>query len=289
MEPITKQQYNNISKAIKTFDYNPTFQVRFTAAFCTYEIYINDMLVKFSFITGNSAGEQAADIPQYILKSGKQKIRIKVFPRAIEDGKLEHTLTGKATFTARVAHGEYYNDKHEEFKEVWTGKMPVIQQALPFYELNGIFEAEVPYTLKGWSDGEDLSKMPQEQLKAEVLQVYNRFSTAFAKKDIQTIATMIFHREQEVAQAFFFRSGEPKNYDHGWEKIQEEADAIEKIKIADQYTLRYFGDGKVVSLLQSEGEDRDFPVIEAETDEDFVYYALYLYRPRPGAALEIIR
>jgi len=79
--PVTKEQYNTISKEIKTFDYNPTYQIRFTAADCSYEIYVNDMLASFSFTTGNTAGEQNVDIPQYILTSGKQEIKIKLFPK----------------------------------------------------------------------------------------------------------------------------------------------------------------------------------------------------------------
>ena len=43
------------------------------------------------------------------------------------------------------------------------------------------------------------------------------------------------------------------------------------------------------AMLQREGEDRDFPIIEAETDEDYVYYALYFFWPKPDAPLEIIR
>ncbi len=81
MNPVTKEQYNAISKEIKTFDYNPTYQVRFTAINCTYEIYVNDMLATFSFTTGNSAGEQHADIPQYILGSGVQQIKNKTLSK----------------------------------------------------------------------------------------------------------------------------------------------------------------------------------------------------------------
>ncbi|HWV73014.1 MAG TPA: hypothetical protein VN040_14935 [Pseudosphingobacterium sp.] len=288
-KPVTREQYNNISKAIKTFDHNPTYQVRFTAAFCTYEIYINDMLATFSFTTGNSAGEQHADIPQYILKSGKQKIRVKVFPKAIEDGKLEQALTQKAEFSVCIAFGEYNKDKHEDFKEVWKLKMPMVQEPLPFYEMEGVFDAEVPYMLKGWSDGEDLTMEPKEQLKKEVLQVYDRFSSAFEKKDVKTVATMIYNREKEVAQAFFFKSGEPKSYDDGWEKLSTEASDLVSIRVAKDIELRYFAGGKVVALLKASSQDRDFPAIEGETESSYIYYALYLYRPEPGAPLEIIR
>ena len=286
--PVTKAQYNNISKEIKTFDYNPTYQVRFTARLCTYEIYINDMLANFSFTTGNSAGEQHADIPQYILQSGPQEIKIKIYPKAIQDGKLEEKLRQEATFSARIVHGEYGKTEWDSFSQVAALKVP-IESGKNTIEYKTTFNAQVPYQSAGWATGVDLSKEQKTDLIKEALSINQQFAKAYRNKDIESIASMIYKREKEIAQSFFFLSGEPKSYDDGWEKIQKEADQIQKIKIIDQYDLWYFANGKVIALLQHQGEDRDFPVIEAETDERYVYYALYLYRPKAGAPLKIIR
>lgn len=286
--PITKEQYNSISKSIKTFDYNPTYQVRFTAKYCSYEIYVNDMLANFSFTTGNTAGEQHFDIPQYILNSGPQEIKIKIYPKAIQDGRLEDKLRSEAVFSARIVHGEYGKNNWDSFKQVAAIKVP-IEGGKTKVEYKTTFDAQVPYKLDGWRSGADLSKEQKADLIKEILAINEQFAKSYRKKDIGNIVSMIYNREKEVAQSFFFRSGEPKSYDNGWEKIQQEANEIKKIKISDQYDLRYFGNGKVVALLQRTGEDRDFPIIEAETDEDYIYYALYLFRPKPGAPLKIIR
>ncbi|MDR6785537.1 hypothetical protein ABIE26_004247 [Pedobacter africanus] len=288
IQQISREQYNSISKEIKTFKYNPTYQVRFTAQFCTYEIYINDMLANFSFTTGNSAGEQHADIPQYILQSGPQEIKIKIYPKAIQDGKLEDKLRQEAAFSARIVHGEYGKTDWDSFTQVAALKVP-IKGGENAIEYKTSFNAQVPYQSEGWKNGIDLSKEQKTDLIKEALSINQQFARAYRYKDIERIASMIYNREKEVTQSFFFRSGEPKSYDDGWEKIQKEADEIQKIKISVQYDLRYFGNGKVVALLQHQGEDRDFPVIEAETNEDYIYYALYLYRPKAGAPLKIIR
>lgn len=287
-ETVTKEQYNAISKEIKTFDYNPTYQVRFLAVNCTYELYVNDMLANFSFTTGNSAGEQHVDIPQYILGSGPQEIKVKIYPKAMEDGKLEDNLGSEAAFSARIVHGEYGKTEWDTFTGVASLKVPV-DAGKTVAEQKAQFDAQVPYVLKGWKSGVDLGHEDKAALTKEVLEVYERFADADRRKDIAAVASMIYNREKEVAQAFFFRSGEPKSYDSGWEKLQKEADDIKKITINDDVDLRYFGNGKVVALLQHTGEDRDFPIIEAETDESYIYYALYLFRPKAGAPLEIIR
>jgi hypothetical protein len=67
-----REKIKNIYKDVKSYDYNPIYQLKVNTNLCTYEAYVNDVLVDFSFTPGRTAGEQNMDIPQFILKSGKQ-------------------------------------------------------------------------------------------------------------------------------------------------------------------------------------------------------------------------
>lgn len=286
--PVTKEQYNAISKEVKSFDYNPTYQVRFTAADCSYEIYVNDMLASFSFTTGNTAGEQNVDIPQYILGSGKQELKIKLFPKAIADGQPEASLSADAVFKGRIVHGQYGKTEADKFTQVTSFEVPAAA-GKPEIEYKISFEAKVPYNLQGWAGGTDLRKENREQLLKEVKGIYQQFSKAYQTKNIGKIAAMIYDREKEVAQAFFYKSGERGSYERGWEKLTEEAAKVVSIKVAEDAELKFLADGKVVALLVAKGEERDFPAIEAETEKSYVYYGLYLFRPAAGAPLKVIR
>lgn len=287
--PVTRSVYNSISQSVKTFDYNPTYQVRFTTVSCAYEIFVNDMLVTFSFSPGNTAGEQSADIPQYILKSGPQELKVKLYPETGGEGNPGNAFNANSSFTARIVHGDYEKNILDNYKEVLKIASPVLAPGQPDRELKGSFPAEVPYTLQGWSVGTDLKKEDKETLTKEVVAVYQQFIKAFENKDVQAIASMIYHREREIAQAFFFMPGKPNSYDQGWEKLENEVKSIKGIHLVKDYELRYLGDGKVVALLQAKGPDRDYPAIEAETEDKYSYYALYLYRPKPGSPLQVIR
>lgn len=78
----TKKQKNRSSeyinkiknnyKNVKSYDYNPIYQVRYENYDCPMELYINDVLVVYLAGGGRSAGEQIVQIPDYILKSGIQ-------------------------------------------------------------------------------------------------------------------------------------------------------------------------------------------------------------------------
>lgn len=286
---ITKEQYNSISKEVKTYDYNPTYRLRINTVLCTYEIYVNDVLVNYSFSVGRTAGEQSVDIPQYILKSGKQNIRIKIYPNAIENGVLEKFINKNTEFSTRVVYGEYYKEKNDDWKEVFKYKLSDIGDNLPYIEYKAIFEAKVPYELKGWTDGVDLSKEDPKKLEEEVLKVYNKFKTAFEQKDVPTIADMIYNREKEIAQSHYMISGKEPNYDKGWEELEEKTNALKKMYPIENYETRIMGYGKLVAILVKDGKLRNFSVISGSTGEKRRFYGLLLYRPKSDAPLEVIR
>ena len=100
---------------------------------------------------------------------------------------------------------------------------------------------------------------------------------------------MVYNREKEVAQAFFLTSGESNNYDHAWEKMEEETAKVETVEPLAGYTMRLFGYGKVVTLLRNGAKERDYPALLINTKDKLDYYGLLFYRPKPGAPLQVIR
>ena len=234
---ITKEQYNTISKNVKTYDYNPTYQIKVNTNLCTYEIYINDMLADFSFTTGRTAGEQTIAIPQYILKSGLQSIRFKVYPKAIEDGVLEEWVDKNADFSVRIVHGEYYKMKFEDFKEVLKMKLPKIDANLPFIELKGEFIAEVPYVLEGWSKGMDLTKEDSKKLEQEVLGRIKELADLYRNKDLEGLAKEQYNRTREIDQSMYLNT---KEYSQEWvNELQEALNEAKSTELLDDLTKLY--------------------------------------------------
>ncbi len=103
-------------------------------------------------------------------------------------------------------HGEYGVTDFDSFTEVISFKVPA-SRGKTSTVLKVAFDAQVPYTLKGWKTGTDLGREDKAELTKEVLKVYKRFANACKNRDIATVASMIYKREKKVAQAFFFKSG----------------------------------------------------------------------------------
>jgi len=61
--------------------------------------------------------------------------------------------------------------------------------------------------------------------------------------------------------------------------------------IFDQYIPRFYGDGKMVALVKTDKYYINYSSLMREDPESgkAVEYGLILYRPKPGAPLEVIR
>lgn len=284
-EYITKVR--NIYKDIKKYDYNPTYQLKVNTNLCTYEIYINNILVDYDFTTGRTAGEQNIDIPEYILKSGIQSIRYVIYPKAIKNGVLEKFVNPDAELTIRIVHGEYYKTKFEDFTEDYHSTSLKINKDLPFIEIEGKFTATVPYTLEGWSKGVDLSKEDPEKLEEEVKGRMEEIADLYRNKDIEGLAREQYNRVKEIDQSFYFYT---KENSAEWEsELQEALNESKSVELLNG-KMKIMGDGKLVTVLVTDGSFRNQSIIRSRVEGGYSdFYPQYFYRPRAGAKLEIIR
>src|SRR6187402_2419182 len=173
-----RNEWENIYKQVKAYKYNPIIILDFSAYNCTYQILINDVPALTSTEEGNINGSQFP-VSDLILKSGPQSITIRVYPAMKGDYESEPFLTAKSGMTVKVKMGDYSNQDPEIFKTLYTFETPDFKQSnLPYAEYKGTFEAEVPYTLKGWSNGVLLAKEDKGKLLKEALAVFEQYRKA---------------------------------------------------------------------------------------------------------------
>jgi len=283
-----RDKMKNIYKEVKTYDYNPTYQVRDEKFNCPMELYINDVLVFYLGSSGKSAGEQNVDIPQYILKSGKQNIRVKIFPLLDKNKNFENFVSKDAQLTLRIVHGEYEDMKNwKNFKEVFHMKLPKVTIDVPYIELKGEFEAVVPYELAGWSNGVDLSKEDSKKLEEEVLGRLKEIASLYEAKDIEGLAREHYKRVKEVEQSMYNNT---KENSAEWEKLmQESLDESLKTELLEG-KMKIMGNGKIVTILVNKGSLFNQSIIRNRIEGGYSdYFDQYFYRPAPGARLEVIR
>ena len=281
-----KQEWQNMYKQVKTFDYNPWVILDFSAYNCTYQVLINDVPALTSNEEGNINGS-VFPVSDLILRSGPQSITIRLYPAMKGDYESEPFLTAKSGMNVHVKIGDYKKQKPEEFKTLYSFETPEIKQTnLPYVEYKGTFDATVPYTLKGWTDGVLLAKEDPDKLLKEAMALTERYRNANESHDVYAVADMLYKRQAENSQAFFLSTKE-KN-DSFWPTL-EKVNEIIKMYPIEKYKMAFFGDGRIVALVRTDNEFRGKSVIIGETEELVRVLPIYLYRPTANAPLEIVR
>jgi hypothetical protein len=284
-QKMGKVKLLNLYKEIKIYDYNPRYWADIQSNNCTYEILLNDLPLNHYF---DSVESSMVSIPMNtrILKSGKQKITIKMFPSLDKSQIPKKSIEDDASITIKTSFGEFGKQKAKDYTIILKYTTPKIKENLPYYETIVYFEATVPYELKGWNEGVDLSKENQDKLQKEVEAKYNEFIKAYEKKDFNKLFAEYYKREKEIAQSLFFsKKSDSDELVNGLEK-----DINKNIPFSlEKYNLRIYGEGKVVGLIRNDSNYKGMSALFCENDDEYYSYSLLLCRPKQGGPLEVIR
>ncbi|MBC5837474.1 hypothetical protein [Flavobacterium muglaense] len=241
-----RDKIKNNYKNVKTYDYNPIYQIRFENYDCYLEFYINDVLVVYLGGKGKSAGEQTVQMPQYILKSGVQTFRVKIYPLLDKNKNFEKFVSREAQLKVRITYQDYEREKTNNQNEVFKVELPKIETDVPFLEFKREFTATVPYELEGWSNGVDLSKEDPKELEQEVLERMNEIASFYKNKDIEGLAREYYNRVKEVDQAYYFNT---KEHSASWEsEITEALNESKSVEVLSG-TMKLMANGKLVPPL----------------------------------------
>ncbi len=138
--------------------------------FMSYEIYINDMKIANNIQSGPVSGLRYLN--DYILNSGKQTI-------TLIDRDLKPNSNMPNDIFKKISLEIYSADENDENTKLEKKfDFPDIPTPRPYYYKNTWeFDAEVPYTVDGWKDGQDLSKIDQKELKKMVVAKFQHLRT----------------------------------------------------------------------------------------------------------------
>lgn len=215
-----------ITSHFKNYKYltesRPGYYLQVNNQNCFYEIEVN----------GFNAGKFFGEFPSYstriplnlrILKSGEQKFRLKIYPFK------GNTLSDKADIDITVMKYPDMTDLENDFggsTVLWKWEMPPVGgKNLPYFEMDSLFEADVPFSLEALDlYASDLSKLDKDELIKEVLSEFEQKQKkmvneseekAFLLRHIKRSSVQIYatHEEdEELAESMitFAKGKEPQ-------------------------------------------------------------------------------
>ncbi len=296
-----EQLYSNA----KPLEYNsmPQYYIEAHQSGCYYEVYINGILNDTRYINAGTMNN-AIPINDNILKSGPQKVTIKLFPLGEIDGIEYPTLTERTRFTLEIFkrdkatpwEGLDYDVVHHYFAPTTTGEEagPFAHANEPMYEETFTFNAEVPYELTGWSDSQVIEG--QEGIEQEVLDFYKEYADVIQNQNEEKWTQMVETKELEYLKSIFYNDKSSEKFKKRIKELSLPFDSKFKKRFPlDPYEMIFGGDGRVVTLkstVELGNSAFSYGIEEIEDGESYKYQAfryIYLHKPKGSNKLELIR
>ena len=206
-------------------------------------VYVND--IKASEL--NMPLGTAIDLNPYVLKNGKCKIKLQIFPLFRRGDTL---VTVENIMRCNLFFGSYIRNK--ETNEILNYKadvaLPIVapKEDVPYFEQEWDVElTELPYELEGWSKGQDLRKWDKKELEKKVVAYYQKLWHILNNGEGERYMDLWKQADQEL---MFY------DYETDYDSIyKEESEEIKKnctdnmIYLQD-YEMKLYAEGKLVCL-----------------------------------------
>ena len=277
---------------------------------CNFEVLINDFPVHSYYGDGRGAVSTSIPINTAILGPGKQTWKIRIYPvRKVweEDDvpfmTIEESISKGARAEISIEGVRYDNEGgiEKSFGKVVDFEAPLIVDSvsnrkilgdagMPYVEYSGVFEAKVPYQLKGWSEGQDLTKMDKDELLEKVLKAYHKHGSIIEKGQLNEAAKEEFMKVKENSQALFFTKEDNEEYLETF--VESRGHKNIEVMPFEYYELKIYGAGKIVTLIDSfDGKSAFFGSSYDGEEEGYSHYIFYFYfyLPEGESELKIIR
>ena len=260
-------------------------------------VYVND--IKASEL--NMPLGTAIDLNPYVLKNGKCKIKLQIFPLFRRGDTL---VTVENIMRCNLFFGSYIRNK--ETDEILNYKadvaLPIVapKEDVPYFEQEWDVElTELPYELEGWSKGQDLSKWDKKELEKKVVAFHQKIRKILNDGNSEEWMKLIQKRFDEVC---IFDYLSEKRIEKDLEEIKEDVEEYSKgtmIPLED-YELKLYAEGKLVTL-ERKTHTKEFnnyspldikgwsPLISKGTTYGAAPYPILLYLPQGSDEFVIIR
>ena len=261
-----------------------------------YELYINDIKADCDYVGANSG----VDMNPYILKNGKYKVKLRIFP-AFKAG--EKLIEFDDIEKSNISFDSYIRNKEtNEILNYNSIPLPIVapKEDVPYFEQEWDVElTELPYELEGWSKGQDLRKWDKKELEKKVVAYYQKLWHILNNGEGERWTKLTQKRINETA-IFYYESQEENQ-----EAIKNNQQNIEKyctnnmIPLED-YEMELYAEGKLV-CLERKTHTKEFnnkspldikgwsPLIRKGKKSGAGYYNVLLYLPQGSNEFVIIR
>ena len=209
-----------------------------------YELYINDIKADCDYVGAISG----VKMNPYILKNGKYKVKLRIFP-AFKAG--EKLIASKDIKNSNISFDSYIRNKEtNEILNYNSIPLPIVapKEDVPYFEQEWDVElTELPYELEGWSKGQDLRKWDKKELEKKVVAYYQKLWRILNNGEGEKYVEVWKKADQELF-SYYYTTQERylKLVENTIEYVEEYCKGT-MIPLED-YEMKLYAEGKLVCL-----------------------------------------
>ena len=261
-----------------------------------YELYINDIKADYDYVGANNG----VDINPYVLKNGKYKVKLRIFP-AFKAG--EKLIEFDDIEKSDISFDSYIRNKEtDEILNYNSIPLPIVapKEDVPYFEQEWDVElTELPYELEGWSKGQDLRKWDKDKLEKKVVAYYQKLWHILNNGEGEKYVEVWKKADQELF-SYYYTTQERylKLVENTIEDVEEYCKGT-MIPLED-YEMKLYAEGKLV-CLERKTHTKEFnnkspldikgwsPLISKGEKSGAADYPVKLYLPEGSNEFVIIR
>ncbi|MFR4738249.1 hypothetical protein [Phocaeicola coprocola] len=250
-----KQEYSNVKEIgnvpkenVDSYVYKnesrPVYYAKYGNRGCLFELRVNDILMtEITYPT--NIGEALITINPTIFKSGRQTVEIHLSP--IEG---EHVISNKKPFRLEIGYYDSTEEVDESGEATWhtvftLPDIEIPEKGLPYIDMKGEFEANVPYQYTYWDDCVDLRTIPD--IEQKIVKEYEYVRKLIAQKNLEQLKKYFMPSYREFAITIYQTK---EDIDLSWNNTCKliKKYSTSELQSIEEYRIVYSSNGRSVSL-----------------------------------------
>ncbi|WP_129059641.1 hypothetical protein [Chryseobacterium sp. CH25] len=271
----------NIISSIHSYSTTPVYSLQMNKQGCKLVVEMEDN-VDYR-LTENRGESIMLPLNVMITKSGKQTLKIKIYPK---DG--DQYITKYAHVKVNIFNAPDKSSSLKDYKKIAEFTLPegLESQKLPFYEHTIDFDATVPFDYsKELDKAVALNKIPN--IEELVVKKYNEVRAICEKSDVAAYTSLSAHSAALVYNATYTDIQEVKNKNENQYGIVDSKLKNRTFIPIENYYMQFYANNKIVALWQRnhnpllylKGENSTGKVVEGGDP-------LFLYMPEGSNELK---
>ena len=234
----------NVDSYVYKNEGRPVYYAKYGNRGCLFELRINDILIT-EMTKSTNIGEALITINPTIFKSGRQTVEIHLSP--IEG---EHVISNAKPFRLEIGYYDFAEEVDESGERIWhtvftLPDIEIPEKGLPYIDMRGEFEANVPYQYTYWDDCVDLRTIPD--IEQKIVKEYEYVRKLITQKDLEQLKKYFMPSYREFAITIYQTK---EDIDLSWNNTCKliKKYSTSELQSIEEYRIVYSSNGRSVSL-----------------------------------------